>query len=124
MIKTIITKQIRRDEFIIIFSEIIGLVKKYWGEELKGAHGGVSNVDDDKQFNYKIIKTKDIINKLEKEEELENFIIGEWDYFLTNIKETETIQLCHESDIHFEIEEDFTMALKEKLNGLQIEYFE
>ena len=48
-------------------------------------------------------------------------MVGGWDYFITDLTESEFIQLCHESDIHFEINnEAFISEIQKKLESLQI----
>lgn len=89
------------------------------------AHGGVSNVDDDKQFKYEAICVESLLDKLTFEEKHEQFVAGEWDYFITNKDESETIQLCHESEIHFEIKsEPFCSEIIRILQGHSIRYHE
>ncbi len=120
----IITSQIDRDTFILILSDFMMISGKYWGEKIKVAHGGVSQVDDEKQYQYKTIDTKDLINQIYDEEKKEDFRIGEWDYFITDESETDIVQLCHESDIHFEVmNQEFSRIIESMLQKLNIKSY-
>lgn len=108
----IVTGQINRESIINLLSQFLQPIMTYWGNQLKVAHGGVSNIEIAKQFMYKVISTNDLISHIVNEEKVVDFTIGEWDYFLSNLTENESIQLCHESDIHFEIQ---SISFKESI---------
>jgi hypothetical protein len=121
--QSIITAQITRQSILIILQNINELIIKNWGNIIKGGHGGVSNVDNDLQYKYTDINVNNINNNLLQEEINNNYKVGEWDYILTNNNESETILLCHESDIHFEISNNvFINEIIKILKTLNIKY--
>lgn len=118
----IITSQLDRDTILKVLRNLEPVLEQFWGRWLKGTHGAVSNVSEDKQWVFSEIKTQQLSQHILAEED-ENFSISAWDYWIDDLNERESILLCHESDIHFEISsEEFANRIKEELRQLGIEY--
>ena len=122
--KTLYTKQINRASILNAIEKIIPIIHQYWGEQVIVCHGGVTQLDEDQLKNEKI-KTADLIKKIENEENTKPFVVGGWDFFIRNEDKTEMIQLCHESDVHFQSENDKMLReIQAKLNEISIDYHE
>lgn len=124
-LKILYTKQINRESILKTIKETIPIVRKFWGKQVVVCHGGVSQVNDDDQMKNEIIEIEDLMQKIEIEETTKPFIVGEWDFFIINLDESEIIQLCHESDVHFKSNnEEMLKEIQAKLTEISIEYHE
>ncbi len=74
-----------------LVSAIRDLIRQHWGERIKGEHNGVIRVESEKLFNPEVLDIGDIVRKLEDEERCEPFTVGEWDYFIMNMDESEAL---------------------------------
>ena len=108
-----------------VIKQVSPILQKYWGNKIKIAHGGICNFKEEDQFKYRTIKTTEIVKKLLEEENSKLFVVGDWDLFVCNLTESETMQLCHESDLHFEfINETAMNEIKLKLTEILIAFTE
>jgi len=97
------TRTLDRGEILQLILAIQGFVERAWGDPIKVSHGGVSNVSNEKQFRWWEIAPRDVLRTLEEQERVEQFRIGDYDFFISNLDESERIHICHESDVHFEV---------------------
>lgn len=115
------TTILSRDTILTLLRSLTKLIGRHWGEKILAAHGGVSNVDDEKQFAWFTISSNEIVEVLQNEEKKEEFVVGEWDFFLSNAAQTETIQICHESDLHFEANASLLEEIEKHLDEAEIQ---
>jgi hypothetical protein len=101
----IITSVIDREATLAILADLIPAIAAAWGSPISGEHGGVSRVDTNEQWQPTLFPTETLIDHLLNEETKGNFAVSQWDYWLHDRAGTSTIQLCHESDLHFDVEE-------------------
>lgn len=122
--KILYTKQINRASILKTIEKAIPIIRQYWGDQVIISHGGVTQVNDDQQKN-EIIEIEDLMKKIENEEKTKPFIIGDWDFFILKYDKSEMIQLCHESDVHFQSQNvKMLKEIQAKLKEISIEYHE
>jgi hypothetical protein len=122
--KILYTKQINRASILKTIEKTIPIIRRFWGDQVTVCHGGVTQVNDDQQKSESI-KFEDLMRKIENEEKTNPFIVGEWDFFILKCDNSEMIQLCHESDVHFQSQNlEMLKEIQAKLKEISIEYHE
>ena len=124
--KALVTTQLERSQILSLIESILPVLIRFWEFHIKGFHGGVTNVPDEQQYVFHNIDTVDLLNHLVQEEsnrQSDDFSVSEMDYWIKDLSETGSIQLCHESDVHFDLTDQlFREAIMHKLNELGIAF--
>jgi hypothetical protein len=96
---TVFSKILNREELILALNEITSILKKNNIDRIEISFGFMWGRDGDEWIDYDIL-TLEIIERIEKEENLNKGKLGKDDFWIS-IKEFEIeILFCHESDIH------------------------
>jgi hypothetical protein len=101
----LVTATMERDTILAVLAELIPSLAAAWGPQLTGEHGAVSNIAVQDQWQAQEVAVGTLIDHLVGEESRVDFRVSEWDYWLHDTSGVETIKLCHESDLHFELSE-------------------
>lgn len=99
----LITATIDRELMLAVLTDLIPSLGAAWGPEIVGTHGGVSPFPIEQQWQRQPLPVEMLIQHLIAEESRAGFRVSEWDYWLHDSREIETIHLCHESDLHFDV---------------------
>jgi hypothetical protein len=105
MLAQIITTTIDREQMLALLTELIPSLRTAWGPQIVGTHGGVTQVPIEQQWLLQVFPVEMLIQHLVAEESRVRFRVSQWDYWLHDPREVETIHLCHESDLHFDLAE-------------------
>lgn len=95
-------------------------IETSWGGIIKSSHGGVSNLDIEKQFQWEELRGSHVLEIIFRDESREKFTLGEFDFFICNESESEFIHICHESDIHFDLNEALSKTIGIALRSIGI----
>jgi hypothetical protein len=104
-VEEIITTTIDREAILAILAALVPSLRAGWGPQVIGSHGGVSRIHIDQQWQPQAFPVETLIEHLIGEESRVEFRVSQWDYWLHDPSGAETIQLCHESDLHFDLPE-------------------
>ncbi|MBK9577533.1 MAG: hypothetical protein IPO40_10680 [Fibrobacteres bacterium] len=112
---------LERIEILKLLDPIQSHIQTFWGDTIKVSHGGVTDVAEEKYHVWWNILAVNMKSTIMEQEINESYILGQCDFFISNLDETESIHLCHEADVHFDVNSNFANEIKLVLAKEKIE---
>ena len=114
------TLVLERNEILNVLKAIQPFIQLSWGDTVQLSHGAVTDVDIEKQYICWNISTNELLPSILEQEKLEPYVVGKCDLFISNLNGTEDIHICHEADIHFDVQFDLAKEIKNTLQKFKI----